>query len=143
MRQKLRLSLLCTLLFLPGLLTASENFDGKWHTKIVCPPKGNTEGFTWNFDSVIANGSLRGVRGTEGQPGSFVLDGKIKDDGSAKLSGNGIINSRAYARGVFARKGEDYTWEIKAQFKDGKGTGLRNEGLGIVGRPCTFEFEKE
>ena len=46
-------------------------------------------------------------------------------------------------RGVFAHKGEEYTWDVKAQFKDTDGTGTRNEGLGIVGRPCTFVFEKQ
>ena len=88
-------------------------------------------------------GNLRGVRGTQGQPGYFVLDGRIADDGSAKLNGNGIINSRQYARGIFAHKGESYTWDVKAQFKDTDGTGFRNEGLGIVGRPCSFDFTKQ
>ncbi len=135
--------LVCTLILMPGILIAAERFDGTWHTTVTCPPKGNTDGFTWNFDSVITSSNLRGVRGTEGQPGSFVLEGKLKDDGSAKLSGSGIIYSRKYARGVFAHKGEEYTWDVKAQFKDTDGTGTRNEGLGIVGRPCTFVFEKQ
>ncbi len=51
-------------------------------------------GFTWNFDSVVTNSNLRGVKGTEGQPASFVLEGKIKPDGSAKLSGNGISGQK-------------------------------------------------
>jgi hypothetical protein len=138
-----RLLIVCVILFVPGILIASEHYDGTWHTKLVCPPKGNTEGYTWNFDSVIQNGNLRGVHGTEGQPGSFVLEGKVGDDGSSKLTGTGIINSRQYARGVFAHKGEQYTWDVKAQFKDTNGTGERNEGLGIVGRPCSFDFVKQ
>jgi hypothetical protein len=138
-----RLLIVCAILFAPGILIASEHFDGTWHTKVTCPPTGNTEGFTWKFDSVVQNGNLRGVHGTEGQPASFVLEGKIADDGSAKLTGTGIINSREYARGVFVHKGEQYTWDVKAQFKDTDGTGLRNEGLGIVGRPCTFDFVKQ
>ena len=138
-----RLLIVCAILFAPGILIASEHFDGTWHTKVTCPPKGNTEGFTWKFDSVVQNGNLRGVHGTEGQPASFVLEGKIADDGSAKLTGTGIINSREYARGVFVHKGEQYTWDVKAQFKDTDGTGLRNEGLGIVGRPCTFAFTRQ
>ena len=60
-------------LFLPGVLIAAEHFDGTWHTKVVCPDKGKTMGFTWNFDSVVTNSNLRGVHGTEGQPASFVL----------------------------------------------------------------------
>jgi hypothetical protein len=130
-------------LFLPGILIAAEHFDGTWHTKVVCPDKGKTLGFTWNFDSVVTNSNLRGVKGTEGQPSSFVLEGKIKADGSAKLSGSGIIGSKKYARGVFNGTGDSYNWEVKAQFKDTEGSGMRNEGLGIVGRPCTFEFVKQ
>lgn len=131
------------IVLMPGVLIAAEHFDGTWHTTVTCPPKGNTDGFTWNFDSVITGSNLRGVRGTEGQPGSFVLEGKIKEDGSAKLSGSGVINSRKYARGIFAHKGEEYSWDVKAQFNDNDGTGTRNEGLGIVGRACTFVFKKQ
>ena len=138
-----RLLIVCALIFLPGILIGAERFDGNWHTKIVCPPKGSTEGFTWYLDGVIQNGNFRALRGTEGEPGSFLLTGKIADDGSAKLSGDGFINSRKYARGVFAHKGEEYTWDVKAQFKDTEGSGARNEGLGIVGRPCTFEFTRQ
>ena len=130
-------------LFLPGILIAAEHFDGTWHTKVACPDKGKTMGFTWNFDSVVTNSNLRGVKGTEGQPASFVLEGKIKPDGSAKLSGNGIIGQKKYARTVFSGTGDSYTWEVKAQFKDAVGSGMRNEGLGIIGRPCTFDFVKQ
>jgi hypothetical protein len=101
------------------------------------------EAFAWEFDSVIQGGNLRGVRGTEGEPGSFVLTGKINEDGSAKLSGDGILASRKNARGLFAHKGEPYNWDVRAQFKDTEGTGARNEGLDIIGRACSFEFTKE
>jgi hypothetical protein len=43
----------------------------------------------------------------------------------------------------FAHKGEDYSYDIKAQFSETKGTGTRSTGLGIVGRPCTFDFVKQ
>ena len=52
------------------------------------------------MDSVIKDGNLRAERGTAGEPGYFLLEGKVGEDGKAKLTGNGIINSRAYARGV-------------------------------------------
>ena len=122
---------------------AGERFDGKWLTKLTCPAKGNTEGYTWQFPSVIQNSNFRGERGTAGEPGYLLVEGKIAENGSAKLSATGIVSSRKYARGVFARKGEDYSYNIKAQFKDTEGTGTRSEGLGIVGRPCTFEFVKQ
>ena len=122
---------------------AGERFDGKWLTKLTCPAKGNTEGYTWQFPSVIQNSSFRGERGTAGEPGYLLGEGKIAEDGKAKLSATGIVASRKYARGVFAHKGEDYSYNIKAQFKETEGTGTRDEGLGIVGRPCTFEFAKQ
>ena len=121
---------------------AGGRFDGKWLTKLTCPPKGSTEGYTWQFPSVIQNSDFHGERATAGEPGYLLIEGKIAENGSAKLSATGIVASRKYARGVFARKGEDYSYNIKAQFKETEGTGTRDEGLGIVGRACTFEFVK-
>ncbi len=122
---------------------AGEPFDGKWLTTLTCPPKGNTEGYTWQIPSVIQNSSFRGEHGTAGQPGYLLIEGKVAENGGAKLSASGIVASRKYARGVFAHEGGEYSYDIKAQFKESEGTGTRNEGLGIVGRPCTFEFVKQ
>ena len=143
MRKAVRSLMVCALVLLPGVLIGAERFDGHWLTKLTCPAKGNTEGYSWQFPGVIENSSFRGEHGTAGQPGYLLIEGKIKEDGSAKLSANGIVASRKYARGAFAHEGEDYSYDIKAQFKEAEGTGIRNEGLGIVGRPCTFEFVKE
>ena len=74
---------------------------------------------------------------------SLLIEGPIAEDGTAKLSANGIVASRQYARGVFAHKGEEYSYDIKAQFKDTTGTGTKSQGLGIVGRTCTFDFVKQ
>ncbi|HEY1204650.1 MAG: hypothetical protein ABSH46_13445 [Bryobacteraceae bacterium] len=133
----------CALILVPGILKAGEGFDGKWMTTMTCPPKGSTEGYTWHLSSVIANGNFRGEHGTAGEPGYLLLEGKIGKDGSAKLSATGIVYSRQYARGVLAHKGEEYSYEVKAQFKEIEGTGTRNQGLGIVGRACTFDFVKQ
>jgi hypothetical protein len=121
----------------------AQSFDGKWLTTLTCPEKGNTEGYTWQFASVIQNGNLRGERGTAGEPGYLLIEGKIAKDGSAKLSASGVVASRKYAKGVFAHKGEEYGYNIKARFQDAEGTGTRDTGLGIIGRPCTFEFAKQ
>lgn len=118
-------------------------FEGKWLTKLTCPAKGNTEGYTWQFESVIQNGNLRGEHGAAGEPGYLLIEGKIGKDGSARLSATGIVASRQYARGVFAHKGGEYSYNIKAQFQEKEGTGTRDTGLGIVGRPCTFDFAKQ
>jgi hypothetical protein len=130
-------------MLLPGTSIAGERFDGNWHTKLTCPPKGNTEGYTWQFDGIIQSNTFRGEHGLAGEPGYLLIEGKIAPDGHAKLSATGIVASRKYTRGVFAHKGEEYSYDIKAQFRETEGTGTRDEGLGIVGRPCTFEFVKQ
>jgi len=121
----------------------SARVDGKWLTKLTCPAKGSTEGYTWQFASVIQNSNFRGEHGTAGEPGYLLIEGKIAKDGSAKLSATGIVASRKYARGVFAHKGEEYSYDIKAQFSETEGTGTKSAGLGIVGRACTFDFAKQ
>jgi hypothetical protein len=138
-----RLVVICALTLVPGFSVAQERFDGQWLTKLTCPAKGNTDGYSWQFGSVIANSNFHGAHGTAGEPGYLLIEGKIARDGAAKLSANGIVASRQYARGVFARKGEDYSYDIKAQFKETEGTGTKSAGLGIVGRTCTFEFVKQ
>ena len=112
-------------------------------TTLTCPEKGNTEGYTWKFTSVILNGNLRGEHGTAEEPGYLLIEGKIADDGTAKLSATGIVASRKYTRGILAHKGEEYSYDIKAKFNQTTGSGVRNAGLGIVGRPCTFDFAKQ
>ncbi|MGC1421487.1 MAG: hypothetical protein WA354_21905 [Terracidiphilus sp.] len=139
----IRLLAIGVLLCATGTSIAGERFDGAWTTKLTCPPKGSTQGYTWEFPATIQSSSFRGEHGAAGEPGYLILMGKIADDGNAKLTANGVVASRQYARGVFAHKGEDYSYDVKAQFKDAEGTGTRNEGLGIVGRPCVFEFQKQ
>ena len=143
MRKAVSVLVICGLALLPLILIAGPNFDGTWQTTLTCPPKGSTDGYTWKFPSVVQGNTLHGERGTAGQPGYFAIDGKIADDGNAKLTATGIVVSREYARGVLAHQGENYSYNIKAQFKDTEGTGVRDEGLGVVGRPCTFDFVKQ
>jgi len=138
-----RLLLVCALILLPAAIFGSERFDGNWITKLTCPPKGNTEGYTWQFPATILNGKLHAEHGTAGQPGYLLIEGTVTDDGGAKLTATGIVASRDYARGAFVHQGEGYSYEIKAEFKQTTGTGARDQGLGIVGRPCTFDFEKQ
>jgi hypothetical protein len=130
-------------MFISVITIAGEKFDGNWNTTLTCPPKGNTDGYTWKFSSVIQNSMFHGARGTAGEPGYLLIEGKIAADGSAKLSASGVVASRKYARGVFTHQGETYSYDIKALFKESEGTGARNQGLGVVGRPCTFDFAKD
>ena len=143
MLKSVRNLMVCALMLSPGILMAEERFDGKWLTTLTCPAKGSTDGYTWQFPSVIENSKLRGEHGTAGEPGYLLIAGKIAEDGSAKLSATGIVASRQYARGVLAHKGADYSYDIKAQFEDTHGEGARDAGLGIVGRVCTFDFVKQ
>ena len=134
---------LISLILLVTISIAGERFDGQWVTKLTCPAKGSTEGYTWEFPSAVQNNKFHGEHGTTNEPGYLLIEGKIADDGSAKLSANGIVASRKYARGILSHKGAEYSYNIKAQFKETEGTGTRDEGLGIVGRPCTFEFIRQ
>jgi len=142
MRKAAKLLGICGLLLMPAILIAGGKYDGNWKTTLTCPAKGNTEGYTWEFVSVVRDNNFHGERGTAGEPGYLLIEGKIADDGNAKLNATGIVVSKTYARGVFTHTGADYSYGIKAQFKETEGSGMRNEGLGVVGRPCTFEFVK-
>lgn len=133
----------CALLLLPAASIAGERFDGTWKTTLACPAKGDTDGYTWVFPSTIEQGTLHGEHGTVGQPGYLLIEGKVGEDGNVKIAASGIVYSRQYARGVFAARGESYSYNVKAHFTESEGSGVRDQGLGIVGRPCTFEFVKE
>lgn len=133
----------CVLILLPAVSFAGDRFDGKWLTTYTCPAKGNTESFTWKFASEITGGNFHGEHGNAGDPGYLVIQGPIKDDGTAKLTANGIVASRKYARGVFSHSGAEYNFNLKAKFNETEGTGQRDEGLGVYGRACTFEFVKQ
>jgi hypothetical protein len=40
-------------------------------------------------------------------------------------------------------KGNKYDYYVDAKFTDASGTGKREEGAGLLGRPCSFEFTKQ
>jgi hypothetical protein len=131
------------MILLPAASFAGENFDGQWLTTLTCPAKGNTEGYTWKIPSQVTAGQFRAERGTVDEPGYLLITGPIANNGTAKLSATGIVASRKYARGLLAHGGADYSYDIKATFSGTTGSGVRDEGLGIYGRPCTFDFVKQ
>jgi hypothetical protein len=130
------------LALLPGASAAGGKFDGNWTTHLACEAHGETPAYKWEFPSEIKDSNFHGQHGEQGGPGYLVIDGKIADDGSAKLAAKGTVTQN-HAHGVFAMKGNNYSYNIKAQFTDTKGTGTRDEGAGILGRSCTFEFTKQ
>ncbi|MGA9585570.1 MAG: hypothetical protein WBQ95_09595 [Terracidiphilus sp.] len=108
MRKAIRVLAVCALIYFPGISIAVEKFDGNWVTKMECPPKGNTQGYMWVIQSSIENSNFHGEHGTASQGGYLLIEGKIKEDGSAKLKANGIVASRKYARGVFTTAGDGH-----------------------------------
>jgi hypothetical protein len=138
-----RIPMVCALLLLPGVLLPSERFDGKWLATVTCPAKGMTLGYKIEVPSVIKDGNFRGERGAAGEPGYLLIEGKIADNGSAKLAATGKVSSREYGTGVFTTQGSDYSYNIKAQFQETHGSGERDKGLGVVGRACPVDFVKQ
>jgi hypothetical protein len=141
-RTSFRIAAVSALLLLPGAAVAGGKYDGNWTTHLACDAHGETPAYKWEFPSTIKDGVFHGQHGEEGGPGYLVIDGTIADDGSAKLKAKGTV-SQSHAHGVFAMKGNNYDYNIKAQFTETKGTGTRDEGAGILGRPCQFEFDKQ
>lgn len=141
MRNVARPLLVCGLILLPGASIAGGKFDGNWMTHLACQAHGETPAYKWEFPSAIKDNVFHGQHSEEGQPGYLVIDGKIADNGSAKLAAKGVVTQN-HAHGIFAMKGNNYSYNIEAHFDETQGTGKRDEGAGILGRPCTFEFDK-
>jgi hypothetical protein len=135
----------CALMLFPAAKAGDApagKFDGNWNTHMACEAHGETPAYAWDFPSTIKGSVYHGQHSAEGEPGYLVIDGPIGGDGNAKLEAKGTV-TQSHAHGVFAMKGNNYSYTIKAQFTDRKGTGKRDEGVGILGRPCTFEFSKQ
>lgn len=120
----------------------TEHYDGSWTTTMACDASEHMPAYKWTFASAISNNTFHGQHGQEGGPGYLVVDGPIKDDGSAKLHAKGTV--QAGKAGIVTQlKGNKYDYYIEAKFTDTTGTGKRDEGAGILGRPCSFEFTKQ
>lgn len=126
-----------------GGQTAAGRFDGTWNTTMTCDAKGGTLGYTWHFVSTVTGNVLHGERGAKGQLAYLAIDGKIGNDGKAKLTATGVTASSQYTHGPFKAEGEDYSYDVKAEFQDTEGKGERSTGLGIIGRPCHYEWVKQ
>jgi hypothetical protein len=139
--------MLFSMLFLLTMAVAGQNaaakFDGAWNTTVTCDPKGGSLGYTWHFVSTVTGNALHGERGAQGQPAYLAIDGKIGDDGKAKLTANGVVGSTEYTHGPFVQSGAQYSYEVKSEFSGTEGKGERSTGLGIYGRPCHWTFEKQ
>ena len=139
--------MLLFVLFLLTLAASGQNaagrFDGTWNTTVTCDPKGGALGYTWHFVSTVTGNMLHGERGAQGQQAYLAIDGKIGNDGKAKLTASGVTAGSQYTHGPFKTEGENYSYEVKSEFTAAEGKGERTTGLGIVGRPCHWTFEKQ
>jgi hypothetical protein len=127
---------------LAGAQAPAGHFDGTWTTTMACDASEHMQAYKWTFVSTIANGSFHGQHGEEGGPGYLVVDGPINADGSTKLHAKGTVQS-GKAGIVTQLKGNKYDYYIEAKFGDTTGTGKRDEGAGILGRSCSFDFTKQ
>jgi len=117
---------------------AADGFDGKWLTTVSCASARDALGYSFRFTSEVRNSNLRGLHGTQGQPSSLLIEGKIEADGTGKLYATGRTGSKEYVPGRDTPRGTEYSYTIDAHFKDKTGAGTRVEG-----RPCSFQFEKQ
>ena len=129
--------------FAAGGQGMAGKYDGTWNTTVTCDPAGGTLGYTLHFGSTVTGDVLHGERGTKGQQAYLAIDGKIAKDGKAKLTASGVTAGSQYTHGPIKAEGQDYSYEVKSQFTDTEGKGERSTGLGIVGRPCHWTFEKQ
>jgi len=76
MRTAVKLLMVCALILLPGISVAADRFDGNWSTKLNCPAKGNTEGYTWQYylrQPAIADMVVEAIQYNAANLGHYVL----------------------------------------------------------------------
>jgi hypothetical protein len=91
MRKAIRLSVVGAVALYPAVLGAGGRYDGNYTTNLACDAHGETPAYKWEFPSEVKDGNFHGQHGQEDGPGYLVIEGKIADDGSAKLSAKGKV----------------------------------------------------
>jgi hypothetical protein len=89
-------------------------------------------GYGFRFAAHVKDGYFSGARGSEGQPGRLIVDGKIRPDGAASLLAQGLSGDPGSTIGN-APRGTSYTYHIDARFEGASASGKRVEV-----RPCDF-----
>ncbi len=122
---------------------AGGRFDGNWSTNMSCDASTHMPAYTWTFQSVdyeaelsTASMAKRAGRGTWSWMGRLVPTARRKLHVKGKVSAGkaGLVTQL---------KGNKYDYYVDAKFTGASGTGKREEGAGILGRPCSFEFTKQ
>ena len=105
---------------------------------VECPRASTgAEGYVLRFFVEVKDGVLRGQHGTDGQPSSLTLTGKIEPDGSAAINARGVTGDPKYTLN-HTSKGTAYVYRATAHFEGTRGTGKR-----IDTRPCDLTFAKQ
>ena len=117
--------------------TGAARFDGVWLVTVQCPTSHGADGYTIRFLASVKDGALRGQHGSEGQPDSLTLLGRIHDDGRADIEGHGVTGAPRFAVNSVPR-GTPYTYRATGLFDGTRGTGKR-----IELRPCELTFFKQ
>ena len=73
-----------------------HRFDGKWQTTVSCEPSRGALGFSYRFLSTVKDGNFYGLRGTEGEPSSLLIDGTISENGVGRLYAAGKTGSKEF-----------------------------------------------
>ena len=108
---------------------------------MACDASTHMPAYSGHSSARLPTAAFHGQHGEEGGPGYLVIDGPINADGSAKLHAKGTVQA-GKAGLVTQLKGNKYDYNIEAKFTDTSGTGKRDEGAGILGRPCSFRIHQ-
>jgi hypothetical protein len=82
---------------------AVSNFDGNWAGTYTCGPtlRGDAS-FVQTVLATVREGHMELVRGQQGNPASFHIDGLVGTSGAVKLLGEGISNLPGVPHNPFA-----------------------------------------
>lgn len=114
----------------------ASRFDGVWRLTMTCPAYQDALGYTRAYPVDVANGKLRGHEGREGEPGYFLIEGRIGADGVAQLEGSGVTANPKVTVGQ-VRTGSRYSFPVTVQFSETRGSGQRTRT-----RPCDLLFAR-
>ena len=98
-REAIRAVVISALALLPGTTLAGSHFDGDWITHLACEAHGETPAYKWEFPS-----DNQGWQFSSGSTGKrvareyLVIEGKIEDNGSAKLTAKGKSHRESRSR---------------------------------------------
>jgi hypothetical protein len=120
---------------------ASDAFDGRWTTTLVCDDTHDKDkfvkGYTFIFPVVVQHGHLAGQYGQQDAPSSVTFSGQIEANGTADISATGRTGSNEYVMGT-AGKGVVYGYRMRGTFDSTSGHATRTSV-----RPCSASFARQ